>query len=149
LRRLECERDNVRSVFYAVLEGPLNPDSPQFRPYDPVNPRSLRYRIFCTQTPRSDEDWFEAEFREINETTVQCVVLNANENPNYLRKGIPESVFKHMSVWSGKTIVSSSNKHQSPWDVYRNQNAERVWRRLQSARHAVYDEATDRFAYIP
>lgn len=64
-------------------------------------------------------------------------------HPTHRAAGIPDSLLPELSRRFGKPVVSSSNKDSTE---SRNDEAEKMWKRLVEKRLAHYDEQADRYS---
>ncbi len=88
------------------------------------------------------------------ESMLKVVLITTNYNPNYQKKGIPESIIPEIGSVLKRVICSSSNGariYKSYDDEQRVPEAEDFWLRLKNnrPRNVVYDSERDIYIYNP
>lgn len=141
--------DGTARTFYYELEETTEPNSNG--PYAPPIP-VLHLSVHKVDDPsmedRTRDLWFEASFAEDGSDRMRVTMLDNRNKPHYRGKGITEALFELVARRSQpRVLVSSSNVGAPESGQYRTEAATKVWRRLEEAGKAVYDEAEDRFTY--
>jgi hypothetical protein len=94
-------------------------------------------------------DFFEAKFGEGPAGTLYLEVIAHNGAASFFTaRGIPEAVFRHLSLTTGCTIISSTNTGtKRSGNEYRSLSAERMWQGLVRRGRATYEVGEDRYYY--
>jgi hypothetical protein len=141
LHTLECiDIDGVRHEFYAriIKDAVVASDGSVINAW--------QYFIYDNNAPEYTEEFFDAEFVEVDSQTILSRAMSHKNIERYTKKGIPEAVIRDASSRLGKAVVSSSNiEYLLDETESRTASATRVWERLVAAGLATYDHAKDRY----
>lgn len=106
---------------------------------DDRKPRIFVYENLPTRNPNV---FFEAAF-ELTGNSARSDVMMNHRHQCFSAKGIPEAVLEYVKdTW--KVDVCSSSNQAGPTE-YRTIDADKVWKRLVTARKATYSSQTDRY----
>ena len=89
-------------------------------------------------------EFFEMSVEQINDSTVRITMANHFNVPEYVAKGIPDSLIPEIKKRLGKSVESSPKQGVS--GTYRTAEATTYWERLYKNKVAAYDK--DRDVYI-
>lgn len=90
------------------------------------------------------DGFFELVATEVGPSEVRITMLHRFGNPRYSAKGIPDALIPEVHRVLEKGVQSSPG-HGKTSDVYRTEDATKVWNRLVSAGLARHDKPTDVF----
>lgn len=91
-------------------------------------------------------DSFQLTVVPRDEHSVRITEMVNNGHKGFSAVGIPDALIPAVARVSGKNVTSSSNKHKSADDEFRNTAADKVWERLVARNLAYYD--ADRDIYV-
>jgi hypothetical protein len=95
-------------------------------------------------TPNAD-DWVDLTLQERPERDLRVTMMRHGSKPWYARMGILDAAIPAAAALTGRKVVSSSNTHRKDEAEYRTDAAEKVWKRLEGAGLARYDQQEDRY----
>jgi hypothetical protein len=110
--------------------------------------KRLTIRVARTNPPLVDEDWFEFTFVPVDQTRWRIDMIDRRDQLWARRKGIIRAALTMAARECSATIVSSRAGVDGQAE-YRTIEAEAMWRGLQSARLAYYDDGERRWVFSP
>ena len=99
------------------------------------------YRV-RPQGASAQSEFFELKVVEVDDDTVQVVMLTNNQHPPVSAKGIPDSLIPRIAQDLRRRVQSSPSRGRTG-DEYRTGAATKVWERLVGAQKAQYDSQAD------
>ncbi|MFZ3218421.1 MAG: hypothetical protein WA174_00225 [Rhodoferax sp.] len=91
--------------------------------------------------PDENEEPYELTLVEEDDDCARIDVIHNHSNPHFLKAGIPEVLLPAVASRIGRRIRSNSSI--AVGNIFRSENATRMWERLRSIGRATLDNETD------
>lgn len=134
---MESESNHIECV---GADGTSRTFSVEMEREDPRGEVTIYVR---TVPPPESGEFFQLSLKHESEGIARITMINHHRCSEYSAKGIPESLLLHAMGQLAVTIESSPTSGDG--NVFRSDQAEKMWRRLEGKGLAVYIEERDVF----